>query len=443
MGTSYYSRATQARSFRAPSIGSPLQARVSIPGSKSLTNRELILAAIAGGSGLIINPLHSDDTTRMIEALRLLGTGIKEVPGAGSFGPDLRVVPASLVGNTTINSGQAGTVMRFVAAIAGLASGDTVITADESALHRPMAPMIAALRDLGVDVDDGGTWAMPFTVRGRGHVRGGRIEVDASLSSQFISALLLAAPRFDIGLHLVHSAAQLPSLPHVEMTIAALRKRGVRVEHPAPGEWLIEAGAPRGKKVTIEPDLSNAAPFLAAALVTGGEVTINNWPARSTQPGALLPEILRSMGARYSRSGGALTVRGGDRIRAVDLDLSAVGELAPTIAALAVFADAPMSLRGIAHLRGHESDRIAALADGIRSLGGVAEELPDGLRITPSELSGGTWAAVGDHRIATAGAIIGLRAKGVIIDDITTTEKTFPEFETIWGGMVLGQVRVQ
>lgn len=434
-----YSPAAQASAYRAPLAVEPVHARLSVPGSKSLTNRELVLAAISDRPSTIYNPLHSDDSQRMVDALRALGVAIDEVPGDGLFGPNLHVSPAPLVANTTINSGQAGTVMRFMTALVGLATGETIITADDSALHRPMGPMIAALRDLGVDIDDGGTWTMPFTVHGRGHVRGGRVLIDASRSSQFISGLLLAAPRFDVGIHLIHTGEHLPSLPHIDMTIELLSKRGVHVERPAAGEWLVEAGVPRGKRVTIEPDLSNAAPFLVAAMVTGGEVAIENWPARSTQPGALLPEILHAMGARVSRRGKALTVRGGSAIRAINLDLAAIGELAPTLAALAVFANAPMTLRGIEHIRSHESDRISALVAGINALGGSAEERADGLVITPTQLSGGIWPAAGDHRIATAGAIIGLKVRDVQVDDITTTAKTFPEFPELWGRMLRGE----
>src|SRR5690606_35721434 len=278
--------------------------------------------AIADGPGRLIHPLHSDDSRRMIEALRLLGIGIDEVPSDGEFGPDLLITPAPLTGGATIDCGQAGTVMRFIAPLAGLASEDVHLTAHETALHRPMGALITALRDLGVDIDDEGTWSLPFTIHGRGRIRGGRVEIDASVSRQFVSGLLLAAPRFAVGLHLVHTGERLPSLPHIDMTIEALSRRGIRIERPAPGEWLVEAGVPRAKEIAIEPDLSNAASFLAAALVTRGEVTVTGWPPHSTQPGALLPDILQAMGAHTVRHGGALTVRAGDGIRRLDLDLS-------------------------------------------------------------------------------------------------------------------------
>ncbi|MFT4260612.1 3-phosphoshikimate 1-carboxyvinyltransferase [Microbacterium sp.] len=438
MSANRYSPPLVQGAYAAPAVEGAVHATVTIPGSKSLTNRELVIAAIADGPGRLIAPLHSDDSRRMIEALRALGTVIEEDDTGGAFGPDLIVTPASLVGGTTIDCGQAGTVMRFIAPLAGLAAADVHLTAHESALHRPMGALISALRDLGVDVDDEGTWALPFAIRGHGHIRGGRIEIDASASSQFVSGLLLAAPRFDVGLHLVHTGEHLPSLPHIDMTIESLSRRGIRIERPAVGEWLVEAGVPRAKEIVIEPDLSNAAPFLGAALVTGGSVSVTGWPVHSTQPGHLLPEILQAMGAHVARHSGTLTVRAGNGIRGLDIDLSAASELTPTIAGLAAFADRPTTIRGIGHIRLHETDRIAALVANIRALGGEAEDLGDGLRILPRELHGGAWVAFHDHRMATTGALIGLRVPGVEIDDIGTTAKTLPEFTLLWERMLRG-----
>lgn len=419
--------------WAAPTATEPVSASVSVPGSKSLTNRELVLAAIADGPATIHAPLHSDDSARMIDALRVLGVGIDPLPGGGQFGPDLRVTPpARFAGGGTIDCGQAGTVMRFVTPLAGLAAGDVSVTAHASALHRPMGEMIRALRDAGVDIDDGGTWALPFVVRGRGRVAGGEVEIDASASSQFVSGLLLAASRFDVGLRLRHRGARLPSVPHIDMTIESLTHRGVHVERAGAGEWLVPPTVPHGKDVTIEPDLSNAAPFLAAALVTGGSVSVAGWPAHSTQPGVQLPELLAAFGARSSRRRGALTVTAGDRIQAVDLDLSAVGELTPTLVGLALFADGPSTFTGIGHIRGHETDRIAALVEDIRRLGGHAEELPDGIRVVPRPLTGAMWHAYHDHRLATTGALVGLAVPGVTIDDIGSTAKTMPEFPELW-----------
>ncbi|WP_431073408.1 3-phosphoshikimate 1-carboxyvinyltransferase [Microbacterium phyllosphaerae] len=438
MSANRYSPSPVQGVYVAPSTTDSVHATVTIPGSKSLTNRELIIAAIADGPGRLIAPLHSDDSRRMVDALRALGVGIEEVEGGGEFGPDLVITPGKLVGGTTVDCGQAGTVMRFIAPLAGLAQHDVHLTAHETALHRPMGGLISALRDLGVDIDDEGTWSLPFTIRGHGRIRGGRVEIDASASSQFVSGLLLAAPRFDVGLHLVHTGSHLPSLPHIDMTIEALSRRGIRIERPATGEWLVEAGVPRAKEIAIEPDLSNAAPFLAAALVTGGSVSVPGWPVHSTQPGALLPEILQAMGAHVGRHSGTLTVKAASEIHGLDMDLSAASELTPTLVGLAAFASSPTTIRGIGHIRLHETDRIAALIGNIRALGGEAEELSDGLRIIPRSLHGGGWAAHHDHRMATTGALIGLRVPGVEIDDIGTTSKTLPEFTLLWERMLRG-----
>ncbi|MGI6877746.1 3-phosphoshikimate 1-carboxyvinyltransferase [Microbacterium sp. gxy059] len=423
--------------YDAPVASGPLAAAISVPGSKSLTNRELILAALADGPSLIEHPLHSQDSYRMGDALRTLGVEVNRVDGSSAFGQDVEIVPPRrLRGGGVVDSGQAGTVMRFVAPLLGLADGEVRMTADENALHRPMSTMIKALRDLGVDIDDGGSWSLPFTVHGRGQIRGGELEIDASASSQFVSGLLLAAPRFDVGLHLKHTGPTLPSLPHIEMTVDALAHRGVHVERPSDREWIVPATTPRGKAIRIEPDLSNAAPFLAAAMVAGGSVTIPSWPARSTQPGAQLTEILSLLGARVTRRGGAVTVTGGDTIHGVALDLSAVSELTPTLVGVALFADSPSTFTGIGHIRRHETDRIAALVNDIRALGGEAEELPDGIRVVPRPLSAGEWKAHHDHRIATTGALVGLRVPGVVIDEIGTTAKTMPQFAWLWQRML-------
>ncbi|MTE23375.1 3-phosphoshikimate 1-carboxyvinyltransferase [Microbacterium sp. ZXX196] len=423
--------------FDAPTAPGPLDATVTVPGSKSLTNRELILAALADGPSRIEAPLHSADSYRMGDALRALGVTIERVPGSSPFGEDVEVTPPrALTGGCEVDSGQAGTVMRFVAPLLGLAEGDVRMTADATALHRPMGAMIKALRDLGIDIDDGGSWSLPFTVHGHGHIRGGELEIDASESSQFVSGLLLAAPRFDVGLHLKHTGRTLPSLPHIEMTLETLAHRGVHVERPSAHEWIVPASPPRGKTIHIEPDLSNAAPFLAAAMVAGGSVTIPAWPAHSTQPGSQLTEILSLLGARVTRRGGAVTVTGGKTIHGVDLDLSAVSELTPTLVGLAAFADGPSTFTGIGHIRRHETDRIAALADNLAALGGHAEELPDGIRVHPAPLTGGTWRTFHDHRMATTGALVGLAVPGVVIDDIGTTAKTMPQFAGLWQHML-------
>jgi len=419
--------------WRAPVADRPLSAVLSLPGSKSLTNRELVLSALANEPSTLRAPLHSRDTALMIHALRALGTSIVEIPGSGKFGMDLLITPGELTGGTSIECGLAGTVMRFLPPLAALALGPVAFDGDSTARTRPMRTTIESLRALGIDVNDDGRGRLPFSLYGTGAVPGGTIEIDASESSQFVSGLLLAGARFTNGLHLRHSGSALPSLAHIGMTIATLAGRGVAVENPESGVWIVPPGPIAGRTVDIEPDLSNAGPFLAAALVTGGSVTITGWPRTTTQVGDELPEILQRMGATVRRDPETVTVTGGKSIHGIELDNSS--ELAPTIAALAALADGETVLTGIAHLRGHETDRLAALATEINSCGGDVTETDDGLIIRPTALHGGRWRSYADHRMATAGAIIGLRVDGIEIDDISTTAKTLPQFVSLWSDL--------
>lgn len=428
-------------SYSAPVASGPIDARLSLPGSKSLTNRELVLAALADGPSLLRRPLRARDTELMVEALRALGAGIEDVEGDGEFGADWRVVPLPLEsrGAATLDVGLAGTVMRFVPPVAALAGGATVFDGDAAARRRPMSTMTNAIRALGVEVDGD---ALPFTVHGARSVRGGELTIDASSSSQFVSGLLLAAPRFADGLVLRHEGERLPSLPHIEMTIACLAARGVAVTSPDEGVWIVPPGRISALDVEIEPDLSNAAPFLAAALVAGGRVVIAGWPRRTTQVGAHLPRLFEAFGGRSRLAEGALSVDGGDgvlggaRLEPVDLDLGEAGELAPTLVALAAFASGPSRFTGIGHLRGHETDRLAALVADLARIGVRAQELADGIVVTPGAMHGGRWGAYEDHRMATSGALIGLAVPGVEVDDIGSTAKTLPEFRELWERML-------
>lgn len=422
--------------WTAPRATAPLDATVEVPGSKSLSNRYLVLAALAGAPSRLRAVLGSRDTRLMAQALRRLGVGVEEHAGEG--GSDWVVTPGPLRGGTTVECGLAGTVMRFVPALAALADGPVRFTGDTEALARPMGPVLDGLRQLGVRVDDEGEPGhLPFTVHGTGSVAGGEVEVDASGSSQFVSGLLLAGARFERGLVVRHVGATLPSLPHIAMTVEVLRAAGVEVDDSRPATWEVRPGPVAGRDVRVEPDLSNAAPFLCAALVAGGTVRVPGWPARTTQPGALLPGILERMGATTSLDGDVLAVTGTGTVHGVDLDLHAAGEIAPTIAALAVLADSPTRLRGVAHLRGHETDRLAALAAEITRVGGDAQETADGLVITPRPLTGGAWRTYADHRMATAGALVGLRAP-IDVEDVATTAKTIPDFVGLWSGMLAG-----
>ena len=420
--------------WQAPFASGPLSAVIQLPGSKSLTNRELVLSALASGPSLVKSPLRSRDTALMIEALRSLGVSIVEVTGDGAFGPDLLITPGELEGGSSIDCGLAGTVMRFLPPVAALALGPVSFDGDPSSYKRPMRTTITALRQLGVDVNDDGRGTLPFSLYGTGAVEGGELSIDASASSQFVSGLLLAAPRFTKGLTLTHTGDSLPSMPHIEMTIASLAARGVVVSSPKPGVWVVPPTEIRGIDIAIEPDLSNAGPFLGAALVAGGSVTVTGWPTHTTQVGARMADILESMGGTITRADDALTVTGTGTITGITLDESS--ELAPTVAAIAALANSETVLTGIAHLRGHETDRLAALAAEINALGGDVTETDDGLVIRPRPLTAGLWHSYEDHRMATAGAIIGLAVEGMTVDDVATTAKTLPQFVELWTALL-------
>ena len=418
----------------APLARGPINATVALPGSKSLTNRELVLSALATEPTRMIAPLDSRDSRLMIEALRALGTQIDVEPNG-----DILVIPHAFDRAAKIDCGLAGTVMRFVPPIAALSTEVIDFDGDEAARKRPMDVTLSSLRDLGVFVVDDVKGVLPFCIHGEGSIIGGELTIDASSSSQFVSGLLLAAARFEEGLVLRHEGEHLPSMPHIEMTLDCLRKRGVVVSSPEPMVWVIEPGPIAGGELTIEPDLSNAGPFLAAAMVAGGSVTVPHWPSSTTQVGNEFDAILQKMGATVSRDQHGLTVTGTGTIHGIDIDLSIGGELTPVVAALAALADSPTRISGVAHLRGHETDRLAALVAEINRIGGIARETADGLEIEPSQnLSGGLWRTYEDHRMATAGVIIGLRVPGIEIEDIATTAKTMPEFDRLWMGM-LGQ----
>jgi 3-phosphoshikimate 1-carboxyvinyltransferase len=424
----------------APFANHPVNATVTVPGSKSLTNRYLVLAALADGPSRLRAPLHSRDSALMVEALRQLGATITEVPGDGHYGPDLEITPidpAAAGSEAAIDCGLAGTVMRFVPPLAALRNGASVFDGDPHARQRPMGTIIEALRALGVDVgtEDGQpTTSLPFKVAGAGSVRGGHVVIDASASSQFVSALLLVGARFEEGLHLEHVGKPVPSLDHINMTVAVLRGVGVQVDDSVPNHWRVAPGTIQAFDERIEQDLSNAGPFLAAALATKGTIRIPNWPANTTQVGDLWRDILATMGATVTLDNGTLTVTGGSEILGADFDETS--ELAPTVAALCALATGPSRLTGIAHLRGHETDRLAALVAEINRLGGDAEETSDGLVIRPAALHAGVVHSYADHRMATAGAILGLAVEGVQVEDIATTSKTMPEFPHIWTSML-------
>lgn len=418
----------------APTAASPVTATVPLPGSKSVTNRALVLAALADGPGVVRRALRSRDADLMASALRALGATL-EPADESAAGVDWHVTPGPIRGGASIDAGLAGTVMRFVPPVAALADGPVSFDGDPHARKRPMGPILDALRSLGARIDND---ALPFTISGP--LAGGEVTLDASGSSQFVSGLMLTAARFEKGITIRHVGPPVPSQPHIEMTVEMLRAAGVTVDDSESDVWRVEPGPIAARDMTVEPDLSNAAPFLAAALVTGGTVTIPTWPVRTTQPGDALRGLLTAMGATVTRSPDeadlVVTGRPTGEVTGIDADLHEVGELTPTIAALAALATTPSRIRGIAHLRGHETDRLAALATEINRLGGDVEETADGLVIRPRPLHGGTFHSYDDHRMATAGAVIGLRVPGVEVENIATTAKTLPEFVRMWTGML-------
>jgi 3-phosphoshikimate 1-carboxyvinyltransferase len=420
----------------APTAAEPVSATVAVPGSKSATNRALVLAALADGPSTVSEALAARDTRLMAQALASLGVDIREVGTDAVGNVDWQVTPGFLRGGVSIDVGLAGTVMRFLPPVAALATGSVDFDGDPRARERPLGPMLDALRALGVAVTDTGGF-LPLRIDGTGAVRGGVVDIDASASSQFVSGILLSAARFDDGLTLTHTGRDLPSQPHIAMTLHMLGEHGVHVAFDADtATWSLAPAPIRAVDRRIEPDLSNAGPFLAAAMATAGTVTIPGWPRHTTQAGDDLRGLLAEMGGHVDLHADGLTVSGPGAIRGIDVDLGQVGELTPVIAALAALAKTPSRLRGIAHLRGHETDRLAALAEMLTAFGGSATETEDGLFIEPSTLHGATVSSYGDHRMATAAAVIGLVVPGVCILDIGTTAKTLPDFTRMWQRML-------
>lgn len=433
--------------WAAPQCPDPIDARVRVPGSKSLTNRALILAALSDAPSVVAGALRSRDTELMMAALTTLGVGVHE-RRASSAAMDLEVTPHYMRTDegTTIDVGLAGTVMRFLPPVAGLNHGPVMFDGDPAARRRPMATLIEAMRDIGIDVDDAGNGKLPFLVTGRGHVPGGEVVLDASRSSQFVTALLLSASRFESGATIHHVGRTLPSTPHIDMTIRMLAAHGVAIrtveDPPVEGldrfTWHVDPQELSAHDWTIEPDISNALPFIAAALVTGGRILIEGWPVESLQPTDTVLRTLEAFGATLDITTEGLSVQGPQALDPVDVDLADIGETAPTMAALAVFASGTSTLRGIGHLRGHETDRLAALEREISGLGGAIQQTEDGLIIGPASLKGGHFHSYDDHRMATTGAIIGLRVPDVLVENIGTTAKTLPNFAHLWSTAIVG-----
>jgi len=418
----------------------PVDISVVIPGSKSVTNRALILAAQAKSPSTLRRPLVSRDSELMVAGLKALGIGIEETTAVVDGNEELQwiVTPAPMRGGVRVDVGNAGTVMRFLPPLAALATGEVIFDGDPRSYERPLGPVIKALEELGVSIDHDNRYSLPLKLHGTGKISGGEITIDASESSQFLSALLLVAPSFTNGITVKHKGGSLPSMPHIEMTVDMLRQFGAIVEVDAVAQtWSVKPGALHGLDLIIEPDLSNASPFLSIAIVCGGRVAIADWPIKTTQPGDQLRTILSDMGAEFSFGDNGLTIIGTGTIHGIDVDLHDVGELTPSIAALCALADSPSHLRGIGHLRKHETDRLAALTREINALGGNVTEEETALHITPAPLHAGVFHTYDDHRLATAGAVIGLVVEGIEVENIATTRKTLPDFPGLWSSLLL------
>ena len=419
---------TEPEHWPAPRATSPVDLTITLPGSKSLTNRALVLAAIADRPSVVRRALRSRDTELMASALTALGSAVD------TSGDDWSVTPGSFDRDAEVDCGLAGTVMRFVPPVAGLSTGRVAFDGDAHMRKRPVGEVLTALRSLGVAVSAGDS--LPFAIDGTGSVRGGRVVIDASASSQFVSALLLAGARFDEGVDVRHEGKPVPSLPHIDMTVDLLRRHGVEVDDSDANRWAVAPGPVAARDHTIEPDLSNAAPFVALAAVTGGSVTVRDWPRSTTQAGDALREILTAMGCEVAFTDEGLRVTGSGALHGVDLDLHDVGELTPAVAALCALADSPSHLRGIAHIRAHETDRLAALATELGGLGADVTEHDDGLSLRPAALHGGVFHTYADHRMAHAGVIVGAAVDGVLVENVDTTAKTFPGFAGYWAGLL-------
>jgi 3-phosphoshikimate 1-carboxyvinyltransferase len=424
---------TAEQLWDAPVAAGPVSAVVAVPGSKSDTNRALVVAALADGTSRLHRPLRARDTQLMRAGLVALGITVDEVAEQGDVTWVVHGAGRARTANeAVVDCGNAGTVARFLPAVATLVQGDVRFVGDARMSERPLGPLLDALRTLGARIDGD---RVPLVVHGGGGIRGGDVTVDASSSSQLVSGLLLASPRYDEGVRVRHVGARVPSAPHLEMTVQTLRASGASVD-VTPDEWRVAPGALRPIVRSIEPDLSSASAFLAAAAVTGGRVTLTGWPADTAQPGRLLPGLLEAVGCSVGIDADGLTVTGPSRLRGLDVDLHDYGEVAPTLAAVAVLADSPSRLRGIAHLRLQETDRLAALAEELGRLGAHVTVTDDGLDIVPAPLHGGVLDPRADHRLAMAFAVVGLAVPGVRVADIATTGKTVPDFPARWAELL-------
>jgi 3-phosphoshikimate 1-carboxyvinyltransferase len=416
----------------APASG-PVSAAVRVPGSKSITNRALILAALAKARDgcRLTGALRSEDTEVMIASLRKLGFRVEEDWTASRLlvsGHSHRLIPEP---NADLFVANSGTSMRFLAALVALGHGEFRLDGVARMRERPIEDLLAALRQLGADAaSELGNGCPPIRVRARG-LTGGTIEMRANLSSQFLSAILMAGPFTRDGIE-VRLVGPLVSEPYIAMTLRMLRSWGAHVEQPAADRYLVSAGLERElSEYTIEPDASAASYFFAIPAILGGRITVLDLPEESLQGDLRFVDALEQMGCRVKSCSSGVTVHGGP-LRGIDIDMNAISDTVMTLGAVACFAEGPTTIRDVAHIRHKETDRLAALATELRKVGAQVDEFADGLTITPGPTRGAIIDTYNDHRMAMSLALVGLRTPGVVIRDPGCVAKTYPGFWRDW-----------
>ncbi|MDI6778767.1 MAG: 3-phosphoshikimate 1-carboxyvinyltransferase [Bacteroidota bacterium] len=413
------------RTIRTVGMKAPDFGVVTVPASKSYTNRALIISTLADGVSRIRNSSTADDSRLMIEALRKFGIVIEEM--------EIELVVHGKGGKmnspeTEIYVGNAGTTMRFLVGFAALANGVTVLTGDNRMNERPISGLTKALNQLGVDIESNNGYP-PLNIYG-GKIKGGAINIEANVSSQFISSVLMIAPyaESDITLKLT---GKVYSKPYIEMTLDVMRAFDVEVEQADNVYFVRSEHRYKPCNYTIENDASSASYFFGAAATTGGKIKVANLSSNSKQADIKFLDVLKKMGCEVISEPDGITVIG-NKLIGVDVDMSDMPDVVPTLAVVAVFAEGKTTIRNVAHLRYKESDRLNALATELRKLGAQVIELDDGLEITSGKLSGSEIETYNDHRIAMSFAIAGLRVPNISILNPACVKKSFPDFWEEW-----------
>jgi 3-phosphoshikimate 1-carboxyvinyltransferase len=404
------------------------RASVHVPGSKSITNRALVLAALTGSQQLD-GALQSEDTEVMVESLCKLGFAVNPDWQAARISLDqkssARVIPAQAADLFVANS---GTSMRFLTALVALGQGRYRLDGVARMRERPIADLLDALQQLGVNShSENADGCPPVVIEARG-LPGGSVRIKGGTSSQFLSGLLMVAPfaKADLAIEV---EGPLVSVPYVAMTVAMMRQFGLAVEEHRPGHFQVPAPQrPRPlARYAIEPDASAASYFFGAAAITGGSTTVTGLPTHCLQGDVRFVEVLEQMGCRIERGAGTMTVHGGP-LHGIDVDMNDISDTVMTLGAVACFAEGPTTIRNIAHIRHKETDRLAALATELRRIGAGVDEFADGLVIHPAPLHGAVVETYNDHRMAMSLALVGLKIPGIVIDHPACVAKTYPRF---------------